>query len=121
MHKQGWKGLFGVDAILDEKTGTVHLLEINARQPASTTFESQLQHSTASNDYLISTFEAHLAAVLDAKPADFNLINIDSGAQIVQRVTAQVSKVNKIKLKKILYIKKDIEINNNFDRCFKEH
>ena len=102
LHKQGWKGLFGIDVILDEQTGSVYLLEINARQAASTTFESQLQTSAApdkAKSRLATTFEAHLAALLGVLPANYNLINISSGAQIVQRVTAQVSKINKIKLK----------------------
>jgi hypothetical protein len=102
MNKQGWKGLFGIDVILDKKAGTMHLLEINARQPASTTFESQLQASAAiqnANLSLITTFEAHLAALLDVDSKDYNLITIHNGAQIVQRVTNTVTNINKIKLK----------------------
>ena len=47
LSKDGWKGLFGIDIIMDEKNGRLYLLEINARQPASTTFESQLPKSKA--------------------------------------------------------------------------
>ncbi|MBI5222364.1 MAG: NUDIX domain-containing protein [Candidatus Magasanikbacteria bacterium] len=43
LKKTGWKGLFGIDVVVDEKTGRLYLLEINARQPASTAYESQLQ------------------------------------------------------------------------------
>ena len=45
LKKAGWKGLFGIDVVVDEATGRLYLLEINARQPASTTYESQLQSS----------------------------------------------------------------------------
>ena len=43
MKKFGWKGLFGIDVVIDKKTGRLYLLEINARQPASASFESGLQ------------------------------------------------------------------------------
>ncbi|MFZ2189239.1 MAG: NUDIX domain-containing protein [Candidatus Magasanikiibacteriota bacterium] len=53
LRSQGWKGLFGVDVVVDDlsaeasakagKNGKLYLIEINARQPASTTYESQLQ------------------------------------------------------------------------------
>jgi len=42
----GWKGLFGIDVVLEQKTGKLYLLEIDCRQPASTTYESQLQQNT---------------------------------------------------------------------------
>jgi predicted ATP-grasp superfamily ATP-dependent carboligase len=43
LSRDGWRGLFGLDMIADEKTGRFYLIEINARQPASTSFESILQ------------------------------------------------------------------------------
>ena len=43
LQKAGWKGLFGIDVVVDDKTNKLYLLEINCRQPASTTYESQLQ------------------------------------------------------------------------------
>ncbi len=100
LNKNGWKGLFGVDIILNEKTGQLYLLEINARQPASTTFESQLQTlQNEKNKTGATTFEAHLAAVLGIKPGKNELVAITDGAQIVQRVTQKISKINKLKIK----------------------
>lgn len=77
--KDGWRGLFGIDTILDSKTGEIFLIEINARQPASTTYESELQQTS-------TTFEAHLSALLGDPYADFALTPVTEGAQIIQRV-----------------------------------
>ena len=118
MAKDGWKGLFGVDMIMDEKSGQLYLLEINARQPASATFESQLQHNVIPSELayasdeesipkkqdrdpsprkgfgmtkLTTTFEAHLASLLNMPNKNYKLISIDKGAQIIQRVTKNIS------------------------------
>lgn len=76
MHTSGWKGLFGIDFLI-EPNNTVYLLEINARQPASTTFESQLQQTN-------TIFEAHLSALLETSLTN-ELTRISQGAQIVLR------------------------------------
>lgn len=79
----GWRGLFGLDYILDQKTGKILLIEINARQPASTSFESLLQKAAGKK---IKTFEAHLAALLDMKNEKFQISEVKDGAQIIKRV-----------------------------------
>ncbi|HLD60845.1 MAG TPA: ATP-grasp domain-containing protein, partial [Patescibacteria group bacterium] len=95
--KDGWKGLFGIDVIMDEKTRKLYLIEINARQPASTTYESQLQtHNTyhvTRNSKLMTTFEAHLAALLKLHDTGYVLREISSGSQIIQRVTSSTYKL----------------------------
>jgi carbamoylphosphate synthase large subunit len=107
LQKSGWKGLFGIDVILDEKTKKLYLIEINARQPASTTYESQLQKKVSSMKYGVSSFEAHLASLLELDPDHLKLIEIESGAQIIQKVTTNYSLL-KPKLKKITeQLKKD--------------
>jgi len=99
LSRQGWKGLFGVDIIMDEKNGRLYLLEINARQPASTTFESRLQTSNFKLQTTdATTFEAHIASLLGVPYQKQELIKISDGAQIVQRVT---KKINKLKFSKI--------------------
>ena len=72
----GWKGLFGIDVIFDTAAQKLYLIEINARQPASTTYESILQEK-------YTTFEAHLAALTDAPTSE--LTQITDGAQIIVR------------------------------------
>jgi hypothetical protein len=103
--KDGWKGLFGIDIIMDEKTGRIYLLEINARQPASTTFESQLQENKKSTKQKnkVTTFEAHVASLVGLKPNGYSLIPISDGAQIVQRVIAsdQRERGNPLAIKKL--------------------
>jgi hypothetical protein len=44
MRDERWLGLFGVDVLVQEQTHKHFLIEINARQPASSTFETQLTH-----------------------------------------------------------------------------
>jgi predicted ATP-grasp superfamily ATP-dependent carboligase len=93
LQKDGWKGLFGVDFVMDEKNRRMHLIEINARQPASTIFESILETEQRENGTKgITTFEAHLRALLDL-PIDQNIIEIKDGAQIVQRITKHIQGV----------------------------
>jgi len=89
--KDGWKGLYGVDVIVDDKTKRLYLLEINARQPASTTCESQLQQKSEIRNPKseFTTFEAHIAGLLDLLNKKYKLIPIHNGAQIVQRVGGQ--------------------------------
>lgn len=92
LRESGWKGLFGVDVVLDQKNQKLYLIEINARQPASTTFESQLQtmsREQLTNDKSMTTFEAHIYALLDIGTSD-ELIKITDGAQIIQRVNSDI-------------------------------
>jgi len=92
MLKSGWRGLYGIDTVLEKKTGKLYLIEINARQPASTTFESQLQRFIGLSEGL-TTFEAHLGALLKLKNKNYPLIKINSGAQIIQRITKEIKKI----------------------------
>ncbi|MDR3558654.1 MAG: hypothetical protein P4L61_03915 [Candidatus Pacebacteria bacterium] len=94
MSESGWRGLFGIDVIYDEERDQFKLIEINARQPASTTYESQLQAKFRGHGLAGATiFEAHLAA-LTGSPLTENQIEINDGAQIVQRVAKNSSKGN---------------------------
>ncbi|MEI6238570.1 MAG: ATP-grasp domain-containing protein [bacterium] len=92
MQKDGWLGLFGIDVIYDTEKETLYLLEINARQPASTTFESELQTENSTFGVTGSTiFETHLFALLGL-PMPEKIIEINDGSQIIQRVTESLSK-----------------------------
>ena len=104
--------MFGVDIIAEEKTGRLFLQEINARQPASTTFESQLQQKSEVRNQKseITTFEAHLASLLNLPNDNYTLISIHDGAQIIQRVTNQINKPQAPKLKTARWL---ILLNNN--------
>lgn len=96
--KSGWKGLFGIDVIMNEKTGKLYLIEINARQPASTSYESELQgkrnkengtnkrNSLLLTPYSLSIFTAHLLSLLGVVIKKHKLIEIKTGAQIVQKI-----------------------------------
>lgn len=76
MHASGWVGLFGIDYLV--RDSEVFLMEINARQPASVTYESQLQ-----KDH--TTFEAHIRALMGEPLDNFSLTEVKQGAQIILR------------------------------------
>ena len=95
MQKNNWKGLFGIDVIYDQERDELKLIEINARQPASTTYESELQRKI--NPEGLTTFESHILALQDL-PINSSLTQINDGAQIVQRVTKLSHNSNPIKL-----------------------
>ncbi len=100
-----WKGLFGVDIVCEKKTGKLYLIEINARQPASTSFESQLQMEKNKNGS--TTFQAHLLALLGEQKASPKLIVIKDGAQITQKVISMKNKITSVGLSnKIKILKK---------------
>ncbi|MBU1895380.1 NUDIX domain-containing protein, partial [Patescibacteria group bacterium] len=98
LRHDGWKGLFGIDVVMDEKSGKLYLIEINARQPASTSYESSLQ--IPNNKYQITSFEAHIMALLDQNLSEFELTKIRDGAQVVQRVTKAIPSLPEPKLYK---------------------
>ena len=89
----GWRGLYGVDIMRDDERGRIFLIEVNARQPASTPFESFLQESERAKGAAgLTTFEAHLKALLGEAITE-PLIKIKDGSQIIQRVTNTVKSV----------------------------
>jgi predicted ATP-grasp superfamily ATP-dependent carboligase len=87
MDASGWKGLFGVDVVFDQKNKKLYLIEINARQPASTTYESQLQMQQKSKA-IHTVFEAHLCSLLGLKNTEHKIIDLWTGGQIVFKVTS---------------------------------
>lgn len=91
LHQSGWKGLFGIDVVYDPATQKTYLLEINARQPASTTFES-IQERTISPDKR-TLFETHMRALSNSGQNPITLTRV-SGAQIVKRGTHRASLVD---------------------------
>lgn len=90
MKKSAWQGAFGIDVVMDEKTKKMYLVEINARQSASVSFESELQNNIIKlqkiQNYEMTIFQAHLASLLGIKYNKEKLIKITNGAQIIYRV-----------------------------------
>ncbi len=82
LQASGWRGLFGIDCLVEASTGKLFLIEINARQPASATYESALQ--LAHDATGMTVFGAHVAALLGLELAQ-DLVRITAGAQIVVR------------------------------------
>ena len=101
MNISGWRGLFGIDVIRDDDRNVINLIEINARQPASTTFESILQQKNrAAGVKGLTTFEAHVRA-LQGEDLTEDLISINDGAQILQRITRAVQTIPPEKVSKL--------------------
>jgi hypothetical protein len=96
MIQSNWSGLFGIDTILDETSGHLYLLEINARQPASTSFESTLQKKLGE-----STMELHLKALIKDKDIP-KPKNIKNGAQIILRNGDKVDRKSAEKIARTL-------------------
>jgi hypothetical protein len=91
LQKLDWKGLFGIDAIWSTVEKRWYLIEINARQPASASYESQLQYPLRQDTDHLTILEAHLYALLDTPPHSYELLKISTGAQIIQRVTKEIT------------------------------
>ncbi|MES2314796.1 MAG: ATP-grasp domain-containing protein [Patescibacteria group bacterium] len=90
LQTDGWRGLFGIDVMRDDELNKIFLIEINARQPASTTYESQLQQKNRELGVDGQTiFEAHLGALEERRKekGEERIIPINDGSQIIQRVT----------------------------------
>jgi hypothetical protein len=89
MQASGWRGLFGIDVIQETATGALFLIEINARQPASSTYESQMQHALREQKKYTgyTTIEAHIAALFGTLPKQAMLIPLTDGAQLFDRRT----------------------------------
>ncbi len=75
MKAAGWKGLFGIDVVFADR---LYLIEINARQPASATYESTLQKTN-------TVFENHIKALLGEPLHKHTMIT--TGRQIIDRRT----------------------------------
>lgn len=89
LQKQGWRGLFGIDILCEKDTGKMYLIEINARQPASSTYESLLQNlqhpNKKQNEY--TTMELHIAALQNILPKNASMLSVQNGAQLFDRRT----------------------------------
>ncbi len=82
MQRDGWRGCYGVDLILDKNTDELYLIEVNARQTASVTFESMLQKSLVPE--LPTTFESHIASLANI-PFESSPAMITAGARLIRR------------------------------------
>jgi hypothetical protein len=100
LRSSGWKGLFGIDVVFDSVAQKLYLIEINARQPASTTYESQLQRE-------FTVFEAHLAALLNIQ-FENSLREIQTGAQIILRVGEKLTESQEYYINKLLSLNLDL-------------
>ncbi len=98
LQDDGWRGLFGIDVVYDEKKKKTYLLELNARQPASSVYESTLQKKA--DPKKLTVFEAHLASLLKIPMHAVEIATIEKGSQIVKRVTHETFDVDVSSMRK---------------------
>jgi glutathione synthase/RimK-type ligase-like ATP-grasp enzyme len=76
LYRNGFQGLFGIDFII--KDTTLYVIEINARQPASISFETQLQEIEEITPLKVF----HLAEFLSDNERDFTMFVNDFNAYV---------------------------------------
>ncbi len=88
MRNYGWKGLYGIDVIVEKKSGNIFFLEINARQPQSAGYETILAHKQKAN----GPMDWHLHTLAKTNlPFESNNYEI-TAKQVFPRITECVSK-----------------------------
>jgi hypothetical protein len=123
MSDSGWHGLYGLDIVIDTEAPPEHrfkLIEINARQPASVTFESELARNHLTDPEQPTLFDLHIAALRSTEPRNNHkphtlefMPYIKNGAQLVQRITRdRVSTPNIPHLADHMYTWKIISYDN---------
>ncbi|MEI6887423.1 MAG: ATP-grasp domain-containing protein, partial [bacterium] len=87
MYKDGFKGLFGLDLIVSE--GEVYLIEINARQPASTSMVNKLLLKNNQVPLSLIHIAEYLNIDLDLDPIEYSKTNLKSinAGQVILRNT----------------------------------
>ncbi len=127
MHHAGWKGLFGIDFMIGksadgahsnhgaqsdhtkDKRARIYLIEINARQPASVSFESKLQEKkrcalspahgaamTQKGSAIASAtiFDTHLRQLQDIQAILPEVETLSCGSQIIVRMPSNYAGAN---------------------------
>lgn len=118
MLKEGWRGLFGLDFIKDKNKKWL-VIEINARQPASSGLETLLQRQSGKG---LTILAAHFAALLKLTPNHRNqkisLQKIKTGAQIIFRKKKKNNfKIKELRDNNLKIIKTDVKtIKHNAER-----
>jgi hypothetical protein len=97
MSNSGWHGLYGLDIVIDTEAPPEQrfkLIEINARQAASVTFESELARNHLRDIEQPTLFDLHIEALRSTEPRNSHkphtlefMPYIKNGAQLVQRIT----------------------------------
>ncbi len=93
MHASGYQGYFGLDFLVEENSGEVYLLEINARLTASTSFYTQLEINSNATPllfyHLLSWLPSHKNVILNLfqDPEEIRMrLNMQiTGSQLILR------------------------------------
>lgn len=124
MKRNGFKGFFGIDFLVETKSGRIYITEINARLTASTAFFTRLERGAK----LIPLLEYHYGAFLNSElPIKRGEMPI-SGSQVIIREKKTVASlklkdfgVYEIDQNKIKYIHDNYQPENLTERQFIWH
>lgn len=87
MHKDGYRGFYGVDFLIEAKTGEVYISEVNARLTASSSFYTRLEMGYQSIPFTVYHMAAFLGLPIEIQPATFNTV---WGSQLILRTPSLV-------------------------------
>lgn len=87
MQKDGWKGLFGIDVLVEQNSKEMYFIEINARQPQSAGFETIIAHEQQAN----GPMDWHLQALAGTTlPFDSNEYDITAQQVFMRKKDAEM-------------------------------
>lgn len=125
MSLEGYRGFFGIDFLVDQKSGRIYLSEINARLTASSAFYTGLERDLGE----IPLLALHYASLLNENlsfPLNINLRI--KGAQVIFRDAKTIDDINikksgtyKIKGTKAEYVNDDYRPGNLTGKSFIFH
>lgn len=115
MRNKGYKGFYGLDFIVEEKTGRVYLSENNARLTASASFYTKLELASGNIPLIAYHIACHLGKEI---PFDGKYSPDISGSQITFRLPKSIPKLDKnfgvyrYKNKQVSFVKKDYNVED---------
>jgi hypothetical protein len=105
MKKKGYKGIFGIDFIIDKNTGEIYISEINARMTASMAFYTKLEMEVHNYPQILY----HIASFIGINMPSYLKSDKDvAGSQIIFRSEKNLDKLKKITKAGVFGINKNI-------------
>lgn len=105
--EQNFRGLFGIDFVVDRKTGQLSLIEINPRQVASTPMHTKLQLKQSQLPLallnLAEFLEIELPAGLEPDSYNHEAVRSLPGSQVFLRLPRGKSQITTLKVKSGVY------------------
>lgn len=94
MQKSGFKGIFGIDFLMEEETGRIYLSEVNARMTASTSFYTKMEMGLGLIPFMAYHFAAFTGKDLPVKCFSGGSEDELKGSQLILRKEYQDSRIS---------------------------